>query len=117
MFGVLVCQNHEGKLGYLWAFSGKLAGVNHHPYFVPTIFDMLHEDGFFRKEEEVLNAINQIEILENSDDLLNAKKIRKHQKEAVTDIQNQKDKIKRLKLNAMKSVIHLLIYLHLKLNN
>ncbi len=100
MFGVLVCQNHEGKLGYLWAFSGKLAGVNHHPYFVPTIFDMLHEDGFFRKEEEVLNAINrQIEILENSDDLLNAKrKLENTKKEAVTDIQNQKDKIKRLKI-------------------
>ena len=100
MFGVLVCQNQEGELGYLWAFSGKLAGVNHLPYFVPTIFDMLHEDGFFRKEEEVLNAINrQIEILENSDELykkkneLDATKI-----EALTDIQNQKDKIKRLKL-------------------
>lgn len=100
MFGVLVCQNHEGELGYLWAFSGKLAGVNHHPYFVPTIFDMLHEDGFFRKEEEVLNAINrQIEILENSDELLNAKrKLENTKKEAVTDIQNQKDKIKRLKI-------------------
>ena len=100
MFGVLVCQNHEGELGYLWAFSGKLAGVNHHPYFVPTIFDMLHEDGFFRKEEEVLNAINrQIEILENSDKLLNAKrKLENTKKEAVTDIQNQKDKIKRLKI-------------------
>ncbi len=100
MFGVLVCQNQEGKLGYLWAFSGKLAGVNHHPYFVPTIFDMLHEDGFFRKEEEVLNAINrQIEILENSDDLLNVKrKLENTKKEAVTDIQNQKDKIKRLKI-------------------
>lgn len=99
MFGVLVCQNQDGELGYLWAFSGKLAGVNHHPYFVPTIFDMLHEDGFFRKEEEVLNAINrQIEILENSDELLNAKrKLENTKKEAVTDIQNQKDKIKRLK--------------------
>jgi len=70
MFGVLVCQNEEGKLGYLWAFSGKLAGVNHLPYFVPTIFDMLQENGFFRKEQEVLNAINrQIEILETSKEL------------------------------------------------
>ena len=100
MFGVLVCQNQDGELGYLWAFSGKLAGVNHLPYFVPTIFDMLHEDGFFRKEEEVLNAINrQIEILENSDDLLNVKrKLENTKKEAVTDIQNQKDKIKHLKI-------------------
>ncbi|UGS22530.1 RluA family pseudouridine synthase [Flavobacterium channae] len=100
MFGVLVCQDQEGNLGYLWAFSGKLAGVNHLPYFVPTIFDMLHEDGFFRKEEEVLNAINrQIEILENSTEL----QIKKNQfestkKEATTDLQNQKDKIKRLKI-------------------
>ena len=100
MFGVLVCKNQEGKLGYLWAFSGKLAGVNHLPYFVPTIFDMLHEDGFFRKEEEVLNAINrQIEILENSDELQNKKNQLEVTKiEALTDIQNQKDKIKRLKV-------------------
>lgn len=100
MFGVLVCQNQEEELGYLWAFSGKLAGVNHLPYFVPTIFDMLHEDGFFRKEEEVLNAINrQIEILENSDELRDKKKQLENTKnEANSDIQNQKDKIKRLKV-------------------
>ena len=100
MFGVLVCQNEEGELGYLWAFSGKLAGVNHLPYFVPTIFDMLQENGFFRKEEEVLNAINrQIEILENSDELQNKKNQLEVTKiEALTDIQNQKDKIKRLKV-------------------
>jgi len=100
MFGVLVCQNQEGELGYLWAFSGKLAGVNHLPYFVPTIFDMLHEDGFFRKEEEVLNAINRkIEILENSDELQSKKNQLDFTKiEALTDIQNQKDKIKRLKV-------------------
>lgn len=99
MFGVLVCQNQKGELGFLWAFSGKLAGVNHLSYFVPTIFDMLHEDGFFRKEEEVLNAINrQIEILENSDELQNKKnQLDVIKIEALTDIQNQKDKIKRLK--------------------
>jgi tRNA pseudouridine32 synthase / 23S rRNA pseudouridine746 synthase len=100
MFGVLVCQNQVGELGYLWAFSGKLAGVNHLPHFVPTIFDMLQKDGFFRKEEEVLNAINrQIEILENSDELRDKKKQLENTKnEANSDIQNQKDKIKRLKV-------------------
>ena len=100
MFGVLVCQNQDGEIGYLWAFSGKLAGVNHLPYFVPTIFDMLHEDGFFRKEEEVLNAINrQIETLEKSDELHNKRNQLEVTKiEALTDIQNQKDKIKRLKI-------------------
>jgi tRNA pseudouridine32 synthase/23S rRNA pseudouridine746 synthase len=100
MFGVLVCQNQEGEIGYLWAFSGKLAGVNQLSYFVPTIFDMLHKDGFFRKEEEVLNAINrQIEILEDSDELQNKSiQLELTKKEAATDIQNQKDKIKRLKI-------------------
>lgn len=100
MFGVLVCQNQVGELGYLWAFSGKLAGVNQLNYFVPTIFDMLQEDSFFRKEEEVLNAINrQIEVLENSDEFQTKKnQLEKTKTEASTDIQNQKDKIKRLKL-------------------
>lgn len=100
MFGVLVCENQEGELGYLWAFSGKLAGVNQLSYFVPTIFDMLHEDGFFRKEEEVLNAINrQIEVLENSAELQTKKiQLEKTKTKALTDIQNQKNKIKRLKV-------------------
>jgi tRNA pseudouridine32 synthase/23S rRNA pseudouridine746 synthase len=100
MFGVLVCQNLDGEIGYLWAFSGKLAGENHHSYFVPTIFDMLQKDGFFRKEEEVLNAINrQIEILEDSEELQNKTiQLELTKKEAATDIQSQKDKIKRLKM-------------------
>jgi tRNA pseudouridine32 synthase/23S rRNA pseudouridine746 synthase len=100
MFGVLVCQNQVGELGYLWAFSGKLAGVNQLRYFVPTIFDMLQKDGFFRKEEEVLNAINrQIEILEHSVELQNKNiQLVTTKNEATSDIQNQKDKIKRLKI-------------------
>jgi tRNA pseudouridine32 synthase/23S rRNA pseudouridine746 synthase len=100
MFGVLVCQNREGEIGYLWAFSGKLAGKNHHIYFVPTIFDMLQVDGYFRIEEDVLNAINrQIEILENSEELQNKKnQLDTKLKEAAADIQNQKNKIKRLKI-------------------
>ena len=100
MFGVLVCQNAKGELGYLWAFSGKLAGVNQLSYFVPTIFDMLQEDGFFRKEEEVLNSINQqIEVLENSDELQSkTNQLETTKNEATLDIQNQKDKIKRLKI-------------------
>ncbi len=100
MFGVLVCQNQEGELGHLWAFSGKLAGENHHSYFVPTIFDMLQKDSFFRKEEEVLNAINrQIEILEHSDELQNKNiQLETTKNNANSDIQNQKQKIKSLKI-------------------
>ncbi len=64
MFGVLVVRDTNGKTGYLAAFSGKLAGTNQHPRFVPPVFDMLLENSFFLKEETILNNINsQIETL------------------------------------------------------
>jgi tRNA pseudouridine32 synthase / 23S rRNA pseudouridine746 synthase len=69
MFGVLIVQDADGRVGYLSAFSGKLANSNDHPRFVPPVFDMLAEDGFFLKEQYVLNDINsrvkQIEANEN----------------------------------------------------
>ncbi|WP_345950724.1 pseudouridine synthase [Mucilaginibacter sp. PAMB04274] len=58
MFGVLVVQDTEGKIGYLSAFSGKLAGSNDHVKFVPPVFDMLVENSFFLKEQEIINTIN-----------------------------------------------------------
>lgn len=71
MFGVLVVQDADGKLGYLWAFSGKLADSNHHPMFVPPVFDMLEDDSFFLKEQHVLNDINhEVEQLEADADYL-----------------------------------------------
>lgn len=67
MFGVLLAQDQNGRIGFLAAFSGKLAGKNNHPYFVPPIFDMLNETGFFIKGEHELNAINaRILTLENN---------------------------------------------------
>ena len=59
MFGVLIVQDIEGKLGYLSAFSGKLAGSNDHSKFVPPVFDMLVEDSFFLKEQEIINTLNE----------------------------------------------------------
>lgn len=65
MFGVLVVQNQSGELGYLAAFSGKLADSNEHQHFVPPVFDMLKQDGFFKQEEKILNEYNRkIEALE-----------------------------------------------------
>ena len=100
MFGVLVCQNEKGELGYLWAFSGKLANENHHDYFVPTVFDMLVDNSFFRKEEALLNAYNRkIENLENSEDYLNElENFKKTKIQAETELQNQKIRIKEQKL-------------------
>jgi len=67
MFGVLIVQATDGALGYLSAFSGKLGGRNHHPGFVPPVFDLLDENGFYRPEEDELSAMNRrIEALEQS---------------------------------------------------
>lgn len=75
MFGVLVVQNQQGELGYLAAFSGKLADSNEHQHFVPPVFDMLKQDGFFKKEEKILNEYNRkIEALAMNPDFLEAKK-------------------------------------------
>lgn len=72
MFGVLVVQNENGELGYLSAFSGKLAKGNHHERFVPPVFDILKEDGFFRRQEDIISAINrEIESLEQAEDFNN----------------------------------------------
>lgn len=100
MFGVLVCQNEKGELGYLWAFSGKLANENQHLYFVPTVFDMLTEDSFFRKEEEVLNAFNRtLENLENDANYLQALASFNQAKiQAETELLQQKTRIKEQKI-------------------
>ncbi len=58
MFGVLVVQRSDGALGYLAAFSGKLANANHHPGFVPPVFDSLAETGFLNQGMQELKAIN-----------------------------------------------------------
>jgi tRNA pseudouridine32 synthase/23S rRNA pseudouridine746 synthase len=69
MFGVLVVQDRQGKLGYLWAFSGKLAGSNDHTRFVPPVFDMLIENSFFLQGQEIINSINQqVKAIEADDE-------------------------------------------------
>ena len=74
MFGVLVVQDPAGKLGYLSAFSGKLAGSNDHPKFVPPVFDMLVENSFFIKEIEIINTINaRIKKISSSNNYLHLK--------------------------------------------
>lgn len=73
MFGVLVVQDTKGQTGFLAAFSGKIADSNHHVGFVPPVFDILDENGFFRKGEAQLNTINrEIERLEQAPEYLNA---------------------------------------------
>lgn len=58
MFGVLVVKNAQNELGYLAAFSGKLAGGNHHSKFVPPVFDSLQEGSFLNNGMIELNRLN-----------------------------------------------------------
>ncbi len=59
MFGVLLVQNSENEIGYLAAFSGKIADSNDWPHFVPPVFDMLAEDGFFRADQAVITQVSE----------------------------------------------------------
>jgi tRNA pseudouridine32 synthase / 23S rRNA pseudouridine746 synthase len=58
MFGVLVVKTAQNELGYLAAFSGKLAGRNQHLRFVPPVFDTLQKDSFLTKGMIRLSEIN-----------------------------------------------------------
>ncbi len=71
MFGVLVVKNQQDEIGYLSAFSGKLADQNVLPNFVPPVFDLLAKESFFITEQQVINDINnKISALENSPEFL-----------------------------------------------
>jgi len=99
MFGVLVVQDSDNKIGYLSAFSGKLANSNNHEKFVPPVFDMLVENSFFLNQEEILNAINrEIETLETHPEFIQAKKdLAKFSTESQTEISNFKTWMKERK--------------------
>ncbi len=86
MFGVLIVITGEGEIGFLSAFSGKLAGSNHHKAFVPPVFDMLVPNGFLGNGMKFLTNINleikQLEEnkeseIENNEKINILKKIRK----------------------------------------
>lgn len=51
-------EDERTDIGYLAAFSGNLAGKNLHAFFVPPVYDLLQPDGFFKREEEQISAIN-----------------------------------------------------------
>lgn len=63
MLGVLVvgvpqADGSEGR-GFLAAFSGELSGSNRQPYFVPPIYDLLHPEGRFQREERAVVALTR----------------------------------------------------------
>lgn len=100
MFGVLVVKNQAKGLGYLAAFSGKLANKNHYQKFVPPIFDSLAEDSFLNVGMKELTKINhQIKSLEQDDHWLTANKsFQEHQQEANRELVDLKLEMKRKKI-------------------
>jgi tRNA pseudouridine32 synthase/23S rRNA pseudouridine746 synthase len=76
MFGVLIVKNKKNEIGYIAAFSGKLAGSNHHTHFVPPVFDLLADGGFLNAGMQELSRINSLlESLEENTANENSEKI------------------------------------------
>lgn len=98
MFGVLIVQA-ENKISYLAAFSGNLAGKSVHPFFVPPVYDLLQPQGFFKKGEEQISAINaRIKELEASFPYLQLKeKLRTETEQAQTALNQAKASLKTAK--------------------
>ena len=73
MFGVLVVRDGDGRLGFLAAFSGLLAGRNRVPGFVPPVFDIQSPGGYFKQEEARISSINRtVKDIEESADFKSA---------------------------------------------
>jgi tRNA pseudouridine32 synthase / 23S rRNA pseudouridine746 synthase len=59
MFGVLVVSNLAGELGYLAAYSGKLADTKTDSRFVPSVFDDSCDDYFINRGMSELKHLNE----------------------------------------------------------
>ena len=88
MFGVLVCEDENGTLGFLAAYSGQILGRADWPWFVPAVFDYLQPDGYFRQEEARISEINhRIAALEDDSELKQLRQQRQAiEKDASDDI-------------------------------
>ena len=74
MFGVLIVEADNSKIGYLKAYSGQIGGRSDWEGFVPAVFDYLQPDGYFKKHEAEISELNQqIRQLEANEYLKKAK--------------------------------------------
>jgi len=96
MFGVLVVQNKFDEIGFLAAFSGKLADHSLPEKFVPPVFNMRTEGSFYIKGEAEIDAINrQISVLKNDEVYISLKKsFKKLIKIIDEDLAEQRKKMK-----------------------
>ena len=74
MFGVLVVETSDGRLGFLAAFSGNLQGKNNLEYFVPPVCDLLDPGEFYKVGEREISGINaKIAAMESGEVILELK--------------------------------------------
>lgn len=97
MFGVLIVKTSDGSIGYLAAFSGNLAGSNMHDFFVPPVYDLLNPDGYFRKEESEISALNRriSEISGSGSYLMTKKELEEAKLQASSSLASAKEELKR----------------------
>lgn len=67
MFGVLVAESSEGRIGYLAAHSGAIGHELLKSFFVPPVYDLLSPDSFFPDEEHEISMINELILALQSD--------------------------------------------------
>ncbi len=99
MFGVLVVKNQKNELGYLVAFSGKLADNSLPKKFVPPVFNIREKGSFFLKTEEEISKINrQLAVLTSNKEYISLKKsLQKLLKDVEQDLALVRKKLKRYK--------------------
>jgi tRNA pseudouridine32 synthase/23S rRNA pseudouridine746 synthase len=96
MFGVLVVRNEQNKLGYLTAFSGKLADKSLPEQFVPPVFNMRTSGSFYIKGELEIDEMNaQLGVLKKDKKYLELKKIIAENTAIIqTDLSFQRNRMK-----------------------
>ena len=96
MFGVLVVQNKQNEIGYLAAFSGKLADKSLPNKFVPPVFNMRTSGSFYLKGEAEIDEINnQLTILKKDKTYITLNKsVKKLNKRITEDLKLQRQKMK-----------------------
>ena len=101
MFGVLVVKKTDNSLGYLAAFSGKLADNSFPDKFVPPIFNMRSEGSFYVESEKKIEKIGEkIELIKKDENYLSLKKsLKKLSKKIEEDLAAQRKKMKTSKLS------------------
>ena len=99
MFGVLVVKNSKNEIGYLTAFSGKLADKSLPDKFVPPVFNMRSYGSFYLKGEEEITEMNhRLSFLEQNENYIDLKKSLQNITKSINDdLEKEKEKLKRYK--------------------